>query len=42
MAIVYGVEAKSGLRGTVVDAFGVYSDPALSAFLEHVPIRQTA
>jgi hypothetical protein len=39
MAIVYGVEAKSGLRGTVVDAFGVYSDPALSAFLEHVPIR---
>jgi hypothetical protein len=27
---------------TVVDAFGVYSDPALSALLEHVPIRQTA
>jgi hypothetical protein len=39
MAIVYGVEAKNGLRGTVVDAFGVYSDPALSALLEHVPIR---
>ena len=41
MAIVYGVEARNGLRGTVVDAFGVYSDPALSAFLEHVPVRQT-
>lgn len=40
MAIVYGVEARNGLRGTVVDAFGVYSDPALSALLEHVPIRQ--
>jgi hypothetical protein len=25
-----------------VDAFGVYSDSALSALLEHVPIRQTA
>jgi hypothetical protein len=41
MAIVYGVEAKNGLRGTVVDAFGVYSDPVLSALLEHVPLRQT-
>lgn len=42
MAIVYGVEARNGVRGTVVDAFGVYSDPALSALLEHVPIRRTA
>jgi len=41
MAIVYGLEARNGLRGTVVDAFGVYSDPALSALLEHVPIRPT-
>ena len=39
MAIVYGLEATNGLRGTVVDAFGVYSDPVLSALLEHVPIR---
>ena len=42
MAIVYGIEARNGLRGTVVDAFGVYSDPALGALLEHVPFRQTA
>jgi hypothetical protein len=42
MAIVYGVEGKNGVRGTLVDAFGVYSDPALSALLERVPIRQTA
>jgi hypothetical protein len=26
--------------GTVVDAFGVYSDPALSALLKDVPIRK--
>jgi len=42
MAIVYGVEARNGLRGTVVDAFGVYSDPALGALMAHVPILQAA
>ena len=42
MAIVYGVEARNGLRGTVVDAFGVYSDPALGALMARVPIRQSA
>jgi hypothetical protein len=42
MAIVYGVEARNGLRGTVVDAFGVYSDPDLGALMAHVPIRQAA
>ena len=41
MAIVYGVEASNGVRGTVVDAFGVYSDPALSALMARVPISQT-
>jgi hypothetical protein len=40
MAIVYGIETTSGTRGTVVDAFGVYSDPALSALLKDVPIRK--
>src|SRR5437773_9766212 len=33
MAIVYAIEAKGGVRGTLVDAYGVYSDPAISAFL---------
>jgi hypothetical protein len=40
LAIVYGIESKSGLRGVLVDAFGVYADPALSAVLQDVPIRQ--
>jgi hypothetical protein len=39
MCIVYAVEAQGGARGTLVDAFGVYSDPTMSAFLENVPIR---
>jgi hypothetical protein len=42
MAIVYGLETAGGARGTVVDAFGVYADPALSAVLRDVPIRAAA
>jgi len=42
MAIVYGIEGRRGLKATVVDAFGVYSDPALSALLERVAIREAA
>lgn len=39
MSIVYAIEGQGGVRGTLVDAFGVYSDPAVSAFLQSVPIR---
>src|SRR5574342_297087 len=42
MAIVYAIESGSGVRGTLVDAFGVYADPALGEFLEGVPIREAA
>lgn len=38
MSIVYAIETEGGIRGTLVDAYGVYSDPAVSAFLETVPI----
>lgn len=41
MAIVYAIEGKGGVRGTVTDAYGVYSDPAVSAVLADVPIRAT-
>jgi len=39
MAIVYAIEGADGVRGTLADAFGVYSDPATSAVLRDVPIR---
>jgi hypothetical protein len=39
MSIVYAIESKDGTRGTLVDAFGVYSSPAVTQVLEHVPIR---
>jgi hypothetical protein len=41
MAIVYAIESLNGMRGSLVDAFGVYSDPRVSAFLEDVPIQRT-
>ena len=42
MAIVYAIETQSGVRGTLVDAFGVYADPAVGVFLEGVEIRKAA
>ncbi len=38
MAIVYAIETKSGTRGILVDAFGVYADPTIGAALRDVPI----
>jgi hypothetical protein len=39
MAILYAIESTSGVRGTLADAFGVYSDPATSAVMDEIPIR---
>ncbi|HEY6260963.1 MAG TPA: hypothetical protein VIW47_05175, partial [Nitrospiraceae bacterium] len=40
MAVVYAIEAKDGTRGILVDAYGVYATPDLSAFLKDVRIRE--
>jgi hypothetical protein len=42
MAIVYAIEGEGGARGTLVDAFGVYSDPTVTVFLDRVAIRGAA
>jgi hypothetical protein len=39
MAICYAIETLDGVRGVLVDAFGVYSNPLVSTLLQHVPIR---
>jgi hypothetical protein len=39
MSIVYAIESRDGTRGTLVDAFGVYANPAVGAFLQNVPIQ---
>jgi hypothetical protein len=39
MSIVYAIESRSGTRGTLVDAFGVYADPAIGAVVARIPTR---
>jgi hypothetical protein len=39
-AVVYAVESRDGVRGIVVDAFGMYADPKLGEFLQKVRIRE--
>lgn len=41
MAILYAIVTRSGVRGTLADAFGVYSDPLVGAFVQEV-VRRTA
>jgi hypothetical protein len=40
MSIVYAIESHDGARGTLVDAFGTYSDPAVSEFMDAVENRE--
>jgi hypothetical protein len=40
MAILYALETANGVRGTLADAFGVYADPYVSAFVEDVAVRR--
>ena len=37
MSIVYAIESHGGRRGTLVDAFGTYSDPSVGDFVDAVP-----
>ncbi len=41
MAVVYAIESRDGIRGVLVDAFGVYANPRLGEFLRKVKIRET-
>jgi hypothetical protein len=38
MSIVYALETRDGVRGTLTDAFGVYSDPDVGAFMAGVAV----
>ena len=42
MAILYALETRSGIRGTLADAFGVYSDPLVSTFMKSVGVERAA
>ena len=38
ITILYALETRTGVRGTIADAFGVYSDPLVGAFMEAVAL----
>ena len=40
MSILYAIETRSGIRGTLADAFGVYADPRVGAFFRNVAARR--
>jgi len=42
MSIVYAIESADGTKGTLVDAFGVYANPAITAVLDQVRVRERA
>jgi hypothetical protein len=41
LAVVYAIQAADGTNGILVDAYGVYANPDLSAFLKNVRIHET-
>lgn len=41
MAILYVIETNNGLKGTVIDAFGIYANPDLNNFMKKVEDRTT-
>jgi hypothetical protein len=40
MSVVYAIESDDGTQGIIADAFGVYANPQLGAFLNNVRIRE--
>jgi hypothetical protein len=40
MSILYAIETSDGRKGTLVDAYGLYSDDETSAFLQQIEISK--
>ena len=41
MAVVYAIQTTSGEKGTIVDAYGVYSSQELADFIDTVKVEIT-
>jgi hypothetical protein len=39
-SILYAIEATDGTKGTLIDAYGAYSDPTVEKFMKHVKIEE--
>jgi hypothetical protein len=42
MSVIYAVETDDGTRGTLIDAFGTYADPAIAAIVDLMDFRLLA
>ncbi|HMS33708.1 MAG TPA: phosphoribosylpyrophosphate synthetase [Ignavibacteria bacterium] len=40
MSVIYAITANSGTQGILIDAFGAYSNPAISEFIRNVPVKE--
>jgi hypothetical protein len=40
MSVLYALETRNGIHGTLADAFGVYADPGVGAFMKEVARRR--
>jgi hypothetical protein len=41
-SIIYAIETRSGTKGVLVDAFGLYANPEVGRLLESVEIHRAA
>jgi hypothetical protein len=42
MSVIYAIEMRDGTRGMLIDAFGTYADPALTAVLDRIDFELLA
>ena len=42
MSVIYAVQTDDGTRGTVIDAFGAYADPAIAAIVDRMDFQPMA
>ena len=40
MSVIYALEARDGTRGILVDAFGAYADPTITAVVDRIPMER--
>jgi hypothetical protein len=41
-AVVYAIETIDGIKGTLTDAFGIYSDPEIAQQIRRVKVDKNA
>ena len=40
MTVVYGITAKNGTQGILLDAYGTYADPEVAHVIKRIPVRE--